>query len=185
MNREAFLARLDARLAAAAPPATAHPPKPPPATVPRPGFPRDERSLEERFGAALHAIRGRLATVEELPALFEELEIRTAVVTTDLLELPEVERLPLEQARDADAGVTAAVAACAVTGTVVLAPSASETRMASLLAARARRRRAARRAGRDARRRPARPPTLVPATGCRARSRSPQGRASRPTSTPR
>ena len=133
MNREAFLARLTERLATAAPPATAHPPQPPPASVPRPGFPRDERPLEARFGAALARIRGRLATVDELPALFAELEIRTAVVTDERLPLPPVERLPLERARDADAGVTAAVAACAVTGTVVLAPSATETRMASLL----------------------------------------------------
>ena len=102
--------------------------------MPRPTFPDDERSLQIRFGEALSAIRGRLATVEELPALFEELEIRTAVVTDDRLPLPaDVERLPLDQARNADAGVTAAVAACAVTGTVVLAPSATETRLASLL----------------------------------------------------
>jgi L-lactate utilization protein LutC len=82
----------------------------------------------------LGRIRGRLATVEALPGIFEALEIRTVVVTDERLPLPEgVERLPLERARDADAGVTGAVAACAVTGTVVLAPSATETRMASLL----------------------------------------------------
>ena len=134
MKREEFLGRLEARLAAAERPATAHPPKPAPATVPQPGFPTDERPLEVRFEDALERIRGRLATVEELPALFEELEIRTVVVTDERLPLPEgVERLPLEQAKDADAGVTAAVAACAVTGTVVVAPSATETRMASLL----------------------------------------------------
>lgn len=133
MNREAFLARLSDRLANAAPPATAHPPQPPPASVPRPGFPPDDRTLEERFGAALTAIRGRLATVGELPALFEEHAIRTVVVTDDRLPLPPVERLPLDQAGLADAGVTAAVAACAVTGTVVLSPSETETRMASLL----------------------------------------------------
>jgi L-lactate utilization protein LutC len=134
VNRDAFLARLGARLAAPEPPATAHPPKPPPASVPRPGFPHDDRALEVRFGEALARIRGRLATREELPAIFEELKIRTAVVTDERLPLPDgVERLPLEQAKDADAGVTAAVAACAVTGTVVLAPSATETRMASLL----------------------------------------------------
>jgi L-lactate utilization protein LutC len=134
VNREAFLARLGERLANAAPPATAHPPGPVPATVPRPAFAADERSLEIRFGEALERIRGRLATVEELPGLFEEYEIRTVVVTDERLPLPEgVERLPLDQANVADAGVTAAVAACAVTGTVVLAPSATETRMASLL----------------------------------------------------
>jgi LUD domain len=133
MEREVFLGRLGARLERAAAPATAHPPKPPPAIVPRPAFAPDERSLDERFGAALTAIRGRLARVEELPAVFAELEIRTVVVTDERLPLPDVTRLPLERARDADAGVTAAVAACAVTGTVVLAPSATETRMASLL----------------------------------------------------
>jgi L-lactate utilization protein LutC len=134
MEREAFLGRLEARLAARAAPATAHPPKPAPATVPRPGFPRDERPLETRFGEALARIRGRLATVEELPALFAEHEIKTVVVTDDRVPLPDgLERLPLARARDADAGVTAAVAACAVTGTVLLAPSATETRMASLL----------------------------------------------------
>jgi L-lactate utilization protein LutC len=133
VNRDAFLGRLSERLAHAAPPATAHPPQPPPAVVPRAGFPHDDRPLEQRFADALARIRGRLATVEELPGLFEVLAIRTAVVTDERLSLPPVERLPLERARDADVGVTAAVAACAVTGTVVLAPSASETRMASLL----------------------------------------------------
>jgi hypothetical protein len=134
VNRDAFLARLEGRLAVAAEPATAHPPKPPPAEVPRPGFPRDDRPLEVRFGEALARIRGRLATREELPALFDDYEIRTVVVTDERLPLPDgLERLPLDRAADADAGVTAAVAACAATGTVVLAPSATETRMASLL----------------------------------------------------
>ena len=134
MEREAFLGRLEARLAAAEKPATAHPPKAPSGTVPRPEFAHDERSLQIRFGEALARVRGRLATPEELPGIFEELEIRTVVVTDERLPLPEgVERLPLDRAREADAGVTAAVAACAVTGTVVVAPSATETRMASLL----------------------------------------------------
>ena len=134
MERRALLGRLGDRLANAAPPATAHPSAPAPATVPRPAFPADGRSLEIRFGEALARIRGRVATVEELPALFAEYEIRTVVVTDERLPLPEaVERLPLDRAAVADAGVTAAVAACAVTGTVVLAPSATETRMASLL----------------------------------------------------
>jgi L-lactate utilization protein LutC len=134
MERQVFLGRLKQRLEAAAPPATAHPPGPPPAVVPRVTFPADERSLEERFGAALHAIRGRLVTLEELPGVLAELEVRTAVVTDERLPLGAgIERLPLEQAAVADAGVTAAVAACAATGTVVLAPSPVETRMASLL----------------------------------------------------
>jgi L-lactate utilization protein LutC len=133
MEREVFLGRLRERLEAAAPPATAHPPKPPPETVPRIPFPADERSLEERFGAALEAIRGRLVTVKELPGVLDELEVRTAVVTDERLPFDGIERLPLERAAEADAGVTAAVAACAATGTVVLAPSATETRMASLL----------------------------------------------------
>ncbi len=134
MEREAFLGRLEARLAAAEKPATAHPPKAPSGTVPSPEFAHDERSLQIRFGEALERVRGRLATPEELPGIFEELEIRTVVVTDERLPLPEgVERLPLDRAREADAGVTAAVAACAVTGTVVVAPSATETRMASLL----------------------------------------------------
>ena len=38
------------------------------------------------------------------PALFEEYEIRTVVVTDERLPLPEgVERLPLDRAREADA----------------------------------------------------------------------------------
>jgi L-lactate utilization protein LutC len=133
MEREVFLGRLRERLSAAAPPATAHPPGPPPETVPRVTFPADGRSLEERFGAALAAIRGRLVRVEELPGVLEELEVRTAVVTDERLVLANIERLPLERAAEADAGFTAAIAACAATGTVVLAPSATETRMASLL----------------------------------------------------
>lgn len=131
MLREAFLGRLRERLEHAAPPATAHPPGPPPAEVPRVTWPADERSLEQRFAAALAAVRGRVATVEELPALLEELEVRTAVATDDGLALPPgIERLALERARDADAGFTAARAAAAATGTVVIA---DEHRMASLL----------------------------------------------------
>jgi L-lactate utilization protein LutC len=133
MERDVFLGRLRERLEAAAPPATAHPPGPPPETVPRVTFPADERSLEERFGAALHAIRGRLVTIAELPGVLAELEVRTAVVTDERLPLDGIERLPLERAEEADAGVTGAVAACAATGTVVVAPTATETRMASLL----------------------------------------------------
>jgi L-lactate dehydrogenase complex protein LldG len=78
-------------------------------------------------------MRGRVATREELPALLDGLEVRTAVVTDDTLVPEGLERLPLERARDADAGFTRARAACAATGTVVLAASADETRMASLL----------------------------------------------------
>jgi len=131
MNRDAFLARLQARLAVASPPGVAHPPKPPPATVPRVDYPPDSRSLEERFAAELVAIRGRVATLEELPALLEELDVRTAVMTEERIPLPEgIERLPLERAEEADAGFTTARAACAVTGTVVIA---DEHRLASLL----------------------------------------------------
>jgi L-lactate utilization protein LutC len=133
VNREHFLQRLSDRLKYAAPPATVHPPGPPPAEEPRVGFPPDERPLEERFGDALVAMRGRVAAREELPALLEELEVRTFVATDDALVPEGLERLPLEQARDADAGFTRARAACAATGTVVLAASETETRMASLL----------------------------------------------------
>jgi L-lactate utilization protein LutC len=59
--------------------------------------------------------------------------VRTFVATDDELVPDGLERLPLERARDADAGFTRARAACAATGTVVLAASESETRMASLL----------------------------------------------------
>jgi L-lactate utilization protein LutC len=134
VNREAFIDRLRARLADPAPPGVSHPPGLPPDEVPRVTWPPDERSLEERFAAALTAVRGRVATVEELPALLEELGVETAVVTDERVPLPPgVERLPLERARDADAGFTAARAAAAVTGTVVVAASDAETRMASLL----------------------------------------------------
>jgi hypothetical protein len=133
VNREDFLRRLSDRLAAAAPSAVVHPPGPPPDEVPRVGFPPDDRPLEERFADALVAMRGRVATREELPALLDGLEVRTAVVTDDTLVPEGLERLPLERARDADAGFTRARAACAATGTVVLAASADETRMASLL----------------------------------------------------
>jgi L-lactate utilization protein LutC len=133
VRREEFLGRLERRLAAAAPSAVVHPPGPAPDEVPRVGFPPDERSLEERFADALVHMRGRVATREELPGVLAELEVRTAVVTDEALVPEGIERLPLEQARDADAGFTRARAACAATGTVVLAASDEETRMASLL----------------------------------------------------
>jgi L-lactate utilization protein LutC len=131
VNREAFLGRLRERLEHAVPPGTAHPPGPPPAAVPRVDYPPDPRPLEERFAAALHAIRGRVATADELPALLQAHGVRTAVVTEERLPLPPgIERLPLERAHEADAGFTAARAACAVTGTVVVSDA---SRMASLL----------------------------------------------------
>ena len=131
MNRDAFLARLASRLADPVPPGVAHPPKPPPATVPRVDYPPDERSLEERFAAELEAIRGRVATLDELPGLLDELDVRTAVMTDERIPLPDaIERLPLERAAEADAGFTTARAACAVTGSVVIA---DEFRLASLL----------------------------------------------------
>jgi L-lactate utilization protein LutC len=131
MNREAFLARLASRLADPAPPGVAHPPAPPPAVVPRVDYPPDPRSLEERFAAELDAVRGRVATLDELPALLEELDVRTAVMTDERIPLPDgIERLALERAAEADAGFTTARAACAVTGTVVVA---DEFRLASLL----------------------------------------------------
>jgi L-lactate utilization protein LutC len=131
VNRGDFLARLSARLADPAPPAVVHPPAPPPASVPRVDYPPDPRSLEERFAAELEAIRGRVATLGELPALLAELDVRTAVMTDERIPLPDgIERLPLERAEEADAGFTTARAACAVTGTVVIA---DEHRLASLL----------------------------------------------------
>jgi L-lactate utilization protein LutC len=134
VNREAFLGRLSARLAAAAPPATVHPPAPPPAEVPRVPFPPDERPLEARFAAALEAVHGRVATPSSLPEVLADLEVRTAVATADALPLPDgIERLPLDRAREADAGFTRARAACAATGTVIVAPSDGESRLASLL----------------------------------------------------
>jgi L-lactate utilization protein LutC len=133
MNRDAFLGRLAERLAHGAPSAVVHPPGPPPDEVPRVGFPRDDRPLEERFADALVAMRGRVATREELPAILEELEVHTAVVADEELVPAQLERLPLEEAEHADAGFTRARAACAATGTVILAPDETETRMASLL----------------------------------------------------
>jgi L-lactate utilization protein LutC len=134
VNREAFLGRLDERLAHAAPPAVNHPPAPPPAEVPRVGYPADERPLEARFAAALETFHGRVTTPSGLPDVLAELEVRTAVTTGEGVPLPEgIEELPLERAREADAGFTRARAACAATGTVVIAPSPAETRMASLL----------------------------------------------------
>jgi L-lactate utilization protein LutC len=131
VNRDVFLARLRDRLAHAEPPGTAHPPGPPPATVPRVDYPPDPRSLEQRFAAELEAVHGRVATLEELPELLAGLEVGTAVVTDDRVPVPPgIERLPLERASEADAGFTAARAACAVTGTVVVADAC---RMAGLL----------------------------------------------------
>src|ERR671933_1745229 len=103
MNREAFLARLADRLAHAAPPATQHPPAPPPAEVPRVGFPPDERPLEARFAAALEAVHGRVTTPSGLPDVLAELDVHTAVATTGALALPDgIERLPLDRAPEAD-----------------------------------------------------------------------------------
>ena len=133
MNREAFLARLRARLDVAAPPATAHPPGPPPETVPRVTWPPDDRTPAQRFAGALEAVRGRVATVAELPGLLAGYEVRTAVMTDERVPLPEgIERLPLERAEEADAGFTAARGASAATGTIVVADA---SRMASLLPA--------------------------------------------------
>jgi L-lactate utilization protein LutC len=131
VNRADFLARLASRLENPAPPGVAHPPAPPPATVPRVDYPPDPRSLEQRFADELAAVNGRVATLDELPALLEQLDVRTAVVLDERVPLPEgIERLPPERVAEADAGFTAAVAACAVTGTVVVA---DEFRLASLL----------------------------------------------------
>jgi L-lactate utilization protein LutC len=129
VNRDAFLARLQARLDAAVPPATVHPPKPPPATVPRVTWPDDPRSLEERFAESLAAVRGQVATAEELDELLRD--ARTAVVTEERLAIPaHLRRLPLDRVEEADVGFTVARAACATTGTVVVA---DEHRLASLL----------------------------------------------------
>src|SRR3954447_22725709 len=116
VTREAFLARLRSRLEDPAPPGVAHPPKPPPAVVPRVDYPPDPRSLEERFAAELDAVRGRVATLDELPALLAELDVRTAVMTDERIPLPDgIERLALERAAEADAGFTTARAAGAGT----------------------------------------------------------------------
>jgi L-lactate utilization protein LutC len=134
VNREAFLSRLAGRLEHAAPSAVNHPPAPPPAEVPRVPFAVDERPLEARFAAALEEVHGRVTTPSGLPEVLAELEVRTAVTTGEGVPLPDgIEELPLERAREADAGFTRARAACAATGTVVVAPSAAEPRMASLL----------------------------------------------------
>jgi L-lactate utilization protein LutC len=133
MEREAFLARLRTRLADPAPPAVAHPPGPPPSEPPPVRFVPDERPREERFAAALARERARLVGVEDLPAVLEELEVRTAVVTDDRVPLPDgIERLPADRAPDADAGVTVGVAACATTGTVIAVASDREPRAVSV-----------------------------------------------------
>ena len=120
-----------ARLADPAPPGVAHPPAPPPATVPRVDYPPDPRSLEQRFADELAAVNGLVATPDQLPALLDELGVRTAVVLDESIPLPPgIGRLPFERVAEADAGFTAARAACAVTGTVVVA---DEYRLASLL----------------------------------------------------
>jgi L-lactate utilization protein LutC len=134
MERAAFLDGLRARLDAAAPLAGAHPPPPPPAEVPAVRWPADERPPEERFAESLAGVRARLVDAGTLPAALDELDVRTAVRTTDRLELPAgVEELAVERAREADAGVTAAVAACATTGTVFTAADPGEPRLAGLL----------------------------------------------------
>jgi hypothetical protein len=129
VNREAFLSRLQARLDDAVPPATVHPPKPPPATVPRVTWPDDARPLEARFAEALAAVRGLVATPGELPELLRD--SKSAVVTEERLAIPgHLERLPLDRVAEADVGFTLATAACATTGTVVVA---DRCRLASIL----------------------------------------------------
>jgi L-lactate dehydrogenase complex protein LldG len=134
VRREAFLGRLREALDAAPALAGAHPPEPPPAAVPRVSWRADPASLEDRFARALESVRARLLAADELPAALAALEVRTAVVTTDLVTLPDaIERLPADRAAEADAGVTAARAACAATGTLVLESSPAQPRLASLL----------------------------------------------------
>ncbi len=159
VNREAFLARLDARLAAAAPPATAHPPKPPPANGPAPGVPA-------RRALARGALRRRAARHPRAAG-----DGRGAACA-------------VRGARDPDrgghhrpAGAARGRAAPARAGPRRrrrrdrgrrrlrghrhgrARPVGERDADGQPAAARARRRRAARRAGRDARRRPARPPS--------------------------
>jgi L-lactate dehydrogenase complex protein LldG len=134
MERAAFLAGLRARLDSAPPLAGAHPPPPPPASVPRVAWQPDPRPLTDRFADALSGLRARLIDSEELPGALAELDVRTAVSTTDALALPPgIERLDLGRAREADAGVTLATAACASTGTVIAAAAPGEPRGISLL----------------------------------------------------
>jgi L-lactate dehydrogenase complex protein LldG len=134
MERAEFLAGLRARLDVAPALAGAHPPAAPPAAVPAVRFAPDPRPREDRFAAALAAVRARLVDQDELAEALAALEVRTAVRTTDLLDLPPgVEELPATRAREADAGVTAGLAACAATGTVFTAASAGEPRLAGLL----------------------------------------------------
>jgi L-lactate utilization protein LutC len=134
VEREAFIEGLRRTLASAPALAGAHPPPDPPAAVPRVAWRPDSRPLEERFAESLAGVRGRLTDQSGLEEVLAELEVRTAVFTTDALELPEsVQRLELDRAREADAGVTEALAACAATGTVVLSASPEEPRGASLL----------------------------------------------------
>jgi L-lactate dehydrogenase complex protein LldG len=134
VRREAFLDRLRDARAGAPGLAGAHPPGPPPALVPRVAWRPNARGLEERFADALAGVRARLVAADALPAALAELEVRTAVATTDLVALPGgVTRLGLERVGEADAGVTAARAACAATGTVVLESSPEQPRLVSLL----------------------------------------------------
>lgn len=134
MRRDVFLGRLRDALADAPALAGAHPPGPPPADVPPVRWAPDAREPEARFAAALAAVRARLVPEAGLPEVLAELEVRTAVVTTDLVALPEgVTRVGLEHVAEADAGVTAARAACAATGTLVLESSPEQPRLVSLL----------------------------------------------------
>ena len=134
MEREAFLGRLRQALATAPPLAASHPPPAPPAVVPQPRRCADGRSRIDRFGAALAGANARLVSAAELSGALAELEVSSAVVSTEALELPAaIERLGPERAWEADAGVTAAVAACADTGTVVVAASPGEPRAVGLL----------------------------------------------------
>ena len=134
MDRAEFLTGLRARLDAAPPLAGAHPPATAPAVVPPVRFAPDPRSREERFAAALEAVRARLVAEDDLAEALAALEVRTAVRTTDLLALPpDVDELPAGGAREADAGVTAGLAACAATGTVFTAARVDEPRLAGLL----------------------------------------------------
>ena len=150
-DRGAFLDRLRARLADGVPVNLVHPLPPPvtevPVITPTNLDPSDLAgtfaAMATRVGMHVHRIAGLDELVPLLAALVEERGIKKAVVSADadaraageMLEVfgVEVTTLSVDDAAEADLGVTGAALGIAATGSLVQASAASGGRTASLL----------------------------------------------------
>ncbi len=150
-DRDAFLDRLRARLAGGVPENTLHPLPPPVTEVPvvtptnldPDDLPGTFAAMATRVGMQVHRVGALDEVVPLLAAMVEERGIRRAVVSADadaraageMLEVFGVDVKPLhvQDAADADLGVTGAAIGIAATGSLVQASAPSGGRTASLL----------------------------------------------------